>query len=153
MKSQILVCLLSFLLVACGQQNSGDASSEPEPATVEISAAVMPQLPPGQSTAAVYLKLENKSAQTLVINHIVSSVSDHIEVHRNIYQEGVMQMRSVRHASIAPNSTMLFAPGGYHLMLFDVNDGLAVGDHFPLTIEFQGGVKAEGTVSVEAIAP
>ncbi len=144
----ISVWLCLALSVAC--------SKEPVPGGAEmgisVKSAVMPSLAPGQMTAAIYLLLENNTEQTLVINHIVSSISDHIEVHRTFYEDGMMKMRSAPHVSIAPSGKMRFAPEGYHLMVFDISSPVQAGDQFSLTIEFEGGKTVTGKVDVRRLA-
>lgn len=119
---------------------------------VEILSAVMPALAPGQTTAAIYLSLVNNTHDVLVINHIEASVSDHIEVHRVFYEEGMMKMRPVAHVRVEPDTKMQFSPGGYHLMVFDLVGDITRGDAFDLTIHFNGGKSVTGSVNVRPLA-
>lgn len=141
----VFLLLWLFGLTACEHEQA----REPE---VEILSAVMPALAPGQTTAAIYLSLVNNTRDALVINYIEASVSDHIEVHRNYYEEGMMKMRPVAHVRVEPDTKMQFTPGGYHLMVFDIVDATASGDAFDLTIHFEGGKSVSGIVSVRPLA-
>jgi|GEM_PF-1055720 len=146
----VLFMVVCSWVLACSPEKGGkQISAVPE---VEISAAVMPAMAPGQGVGAIYLSLRNNTADALVINFIESSVSDHIEVHRNFYEEGVMKMRPVTHVRVEPNGKMLFNPGGYHLMVFNISQSLGEGDTFPLTIRFDNGKAVTGTVEVKRIA-
>ncbi len=118
---------------------------------VTLADAVMPAMPPGQTVATIYFRLENNTSQALVVNHLQAPISDHIEVHRNFYEDGMMKMREVSHLRIAAGSKLLFEPGGYHLMVFGIAEPLNSGDQFPLTIEFEGGVSTETVVEVKAL--
>lgn len=134
--------LIGSCLLAC-------ADSAQAPAGIEIVGAVMPALPPGQRVGAVYLTLKNNTDKMLVVNYLHSDLTDHIEVHRNLYSDGVMQMRQVRHLSLDPWSKIHFEPGGYHLMLSDIDSAPSVGDTFSLVFEFESGLQATTTVAVK----
>ncbi len=119
---------------------------------VELHSAVMAVPPPGLHTGAVYFVLRNNSDQTLIVNHIHSPISDHIEVHRNYYEEGLMKMRPVPHVSVVAGGKMRFEPGGYHLMVFDMSPTPEIGSSFELTIEFENGITATGIVVAKRLA-
>ncbi|WP_018015236.1 copper chaperone PCu(A)C [Teredinibacter turnerae] len=136
-----IVWLLLWLLPGCEQ------TTPPDPVTVD--AAVMPQLPPGQKTAVVYMTLKNNSSAMVTLNYLHSDLSDHIEVHRNIYENGLMKMRPVQHLRLDPHAALAFQPGGYHLMLFDVEDAPPIGQTFDLVLEFEGGLKVTTEVTVK----
>lgn len=138
--------LASLLLAASG------CGEKPSQADIVISDAVMPVPAPGQATAAVYLALSNNGTDTLVINHISAPVAEHIEVHRNLYEDGMMKMRPVNHLMINPGSRLLFTPGGYHLMVFGMANPLKSGDSFPITIEFEGGKSVTAAVAVKPLS-
>jgi len=142
-----IAMLFMAALAGCGNEGAGVA-----PPDIEIESAVMPVLAPGQTTAAIYLSIRNNTDEPAVVNYIYAAISDHIEVHRNIYEEGMMKMRPVPHVSIPAHGTMQFAPNGYHLMVFGISSTPSAGDQFSLTIEFEGGRVATGNVNVRPLA-
>lgn len=131
--------------------NLHEGAGEPKTQTekVSISGAFIKELPPGKSTAAMYLLMKNISDTTQSLNYVHSPVAENIEVHRVIYQEGMMKMRQVKHLHINPGQKLIFEPGGYHLMLFGISDKLEVGSTFPVTLEFEGGVTSVVDVLVK----
>ena len=135
---RLMLCLILFL-VACTEK----------PKEIEVTQAVMNALPPGQQLGAVYLKIQNPFPETQVLNYVHSDVAEYIEVHRHIYDNGMMQMRPVKHLMVDANSEILFKPGGYHLMLFGISEPLAVGDKFTVWFEFNGKLPLEAVVSVK----
>lgn len=153
----LLVILVGFL-TACdrtenthAQQSGGSAvGGEPQQqGAIEVVSATMPVLPPGQSLGVVYLVLRNNTDNMVVMNNLYSDITDHIEVHRNYYENGMMKMREVHHLQLAPKSKILFEPGGYHLMLFDIATAPQLGDKFNLTLEFEGGRSVTTQVTVK----
>lgn len=145
---RLWLLLLLSIPAGCSREQPAPAA---ENTAVAISAAVMPLPAPGQTTAAIYLNLINNTSTTLVINYIEASISDHIEVHRNYYENGMMKMRPVAHVSIEPGGKMQFTPGGYHLMVFDMSAPPADGENVTLTIHFEGGQSVTGKVSVRPL--
>lgn len=133
--------VLMLLLSACGTKNE----------SIEISSAVMNQLAPGQSTGAVYLNIKNTLNKTLTLNYVHSDNVEKIEVHRHIYDNGMMQMRQVKHLIVDAKSELIFKPGGYHLMLFGINSPLVKGDQFSIWFEFSGESPIEVNVGVKAL--
>lgn len=134
--------LLTCCLCAC--------QSEPG-ALWEVSQAHMREPAPGQTRAAVYLRLKNLAAEDRHIQLLSTPVAGTAEVHRHTYEDGVMKMRPVAHAQVPAHSELAFAPGGYHIMLIDLADVPAVGGRFPLTFEFDAG--APLVIDVEVRGP
>jgi copper(I)-binding protein len=126
-------CLFVLACCLCACQ------SEPDGLWV-ASQAHMNEPAPGQTRAAVYLKLENLSAEDRRIQFLSTPVAGTAEVHRHTYEDGVMKMRPVAHAQIPARSALVFEPGGYHIMLIDLAEVPAVGSRFPITFEFDTGV-------------
>ena len=114
-----------------------------------ISEAFVKAMAPGQTSAAVYFLINNPTEHDLVVNHVTTPVAAAVEVHRVIYDNGMMKMRAINHLKIPRKSKLVFEPGGYHLMLIGVDERLKKGRDFDITIEFEGGVKLSATVKVK----
>ena len=52
---------------------------------------------------------------------------------------------------IEPGKTVKLAPGGYHLMMFDLKGPLKQGDKLPVTLEFEKAGKVTVEFKVEGI--
>lgn len=137
----LILGLTVCALIAC--------SPEEPAATVVVNDAFMPQLAPGQSVGAVFMRIANDTPDDIVLNYVHAPIASNIEVHRTIYDEGMMQMRPVKHVRVEAGKSLLFEPGGYHLMLFGVENQPEVGETFELTLEFEGGVNVITQVRVK----
>ncbi|WNO08556.1 copper chaperone PCu(A)C [Teredinibacter sp. KSP-S5-2] len=131
----VVYALIAAAIVACDAKN---VEKEPEQQLV-VTNAFMYALPPGKTVGAVYLTLENKTGRTHILNYVHSPIASKVEVHRNIYENGMMQMRHVPHLTLDPKAKLVFEPGGYHLMVFDIEKPLKENDQFELNLEFEGG--------------
>ena len=65
---------------------------------------------------------------------------------------GVMTMRPLdKGLSIEPGKTVKLAPGGYHLMMFDLKSPLKQGEKLPVTLDFEKAGKVKVTLDVEGV--
>lgn len=136
-----LVCFFIFLLFACEKKSP-----------LEIEQFHINALPPGQTSAAAYMILRNNTKETLVLNYVHSPVASEVEVHRVIYDQGMMQMRKVNHLQIEPGASLHFEPGGYHLMLTGIENVPPVGDSFTVTFEFEAGYTLSAQAEVRSLS-
>jgi copper(I)-binding protein len=71
------------------------------------------------------LKIETEAAQAA-------------ELHETqIDEQGVMRMRPVDRLLLRAGESVTLEPGGKHIMLIDLKEGLAVGDTLRLTLTFE----------------
>lgn len=143
---------LLWIAVLVGCFTSG-ACQRPatEEALWQAENAHMKVMPPGQTRAAVYLVLHNPGAQDRKILSLETDIAGQAEVHRHTYEDGMMKMRRVSHALIPAEGSLVFEPGGYHIMLLDVAEPPAVGAQFSVTMEFDGGERFTFPVDVRPI--
>ena len=65
---------------------------------------------------------------------------------------GVMTMRPLdKGLAIEPGKTVKLAPGGYHLMMFDLKGQLKQGDKVPVTLEFEKAGKVTVSLDVQGV--
>lgn len=65
---------------------------------------------------------------------------------------GVMKMRPIdKGLTIEPGKTVKLAPGGYHLMMFDLKSPLKQGEKVPVTLEFEKAGKVTVSLDVQAV--
>lgn len=61
-----------------------------------------------------------------------------------------MQMRRANSFPLPPTGRFTLKPQGAHIMIMDLNRGLAVGDTYPLTVVFEKAGAVTTEVSVRA---
>jgi copper(I)-binding protein len=52
-------------------------------------------------------------------------------------------MVKLERIAIAPGGRLVFAPGGYHLMMFERTRPLQAGDQVPITLDFDDGYQLQ----------
>jgi copper(I)-binding protein len=150
MINKITVVFLALLLAGCG------------PSTLEATDAWARPTAAG-GTAAVYLKLRNGTAQDLILIGASSEVARVIEMHHSMAMDemegmianepdtDVMTMAPVDELPLEAGETITFEPGGYHLMLIDLQQELIAGELFLVALHFPNSPDLQ--VEVQVLAP
>jgi copper(I)-binding protein len=138
--------LLSLLLAApaCAQEvKAGD---------LVITQAWSRATPGGAKVAGGYLTIENKGSAPDRLIGGSTDVAAKVQVHEMATTNGVMTMRPLDGGlTIEPGKTVKLAPGGYHLMMFDLKSPLKQGDKLPVTLEFEKAGKVEVSFDVQGV--
>lgn len=66
----------------------------------------------------------------------ISTLSDHVEMHKTIMDNGVMKMAQVPKIFLNENSRVSLEKGGLHFMLFDLKKRPIEGESYPVNIWF-----------------
>lgn len=169
-----------LLLAACGDDSS-TANDSPSPALAAPTTQAAPVVgvavdgvwartsPSMARAGAVYLTVSNPGDQpdALVGATVDASVAARIELHEIAAagemgsattagghgDAGMMTMQHVDRVEIAAGATVALAPGGYHLMLFDLTEPLVEGDRFDVTLSFEHAGDVTVTADVRDSAP
>src|SRR5882762_1140947 len=111
-----------------------------EEAGVSVGDAWVREAPPGVAMMAGYMVLQNKTSRPQVLVAARSSGFEAVTIHRTIAKKGMTGMEHAPQIELLPNASLLFAPGGYHLMLLNPKRTLHAGDRVDITLEFRGGL-------------
>jgi len=140
-------------LVACSGETMHDGHSEAPhenhamaKGIVISNARVLPPFP-GKDTAAAYFEIANHGPAADRLVSVSSPISDAVEIHNHIEEDGVMKMRMVKDGiALAPGASVELRPGSYHIMMFkaELPDNQ---DDVALTLTY------ENAESVTVIAP
>jgi copper(I)-binding protein len=77
-------------------------------------------MPPGAQVSAAYGLLMNHGDQTVTLSTVSSDISGTAEMHEVIADGDQRRMAELESIDIAPHQTLIFEPGGRHIMLLDV---------------------------------
>jgi periplasmic copper chaperone A len=137
---------LGCLLIAAAR------AEEVKAGDLVITGAWSRATPGGAKIAGGYLTIENKGSVADRLIGGSGEIAGKVEVHEMAMKDGVMTMRPLDNGLvIEPGKTVKLAPGGYHLMLFDLKDPLKQGDKVPLTLEFEKAGKVNLSLDVQGI--
>lgn len=117
-----------------------------------ISQAWARATPTGAKVGGGYLTIENKGASADRLIGGSADAAGRIEVHEMAVTNGVMTMRPLdKGLAIEPGKTVKLAPGGNHLMMFDLKSQLKQGDKLPVTLEFEKAGKVTVSLDVQGV--
>lgn len=117
-------------------------------AQVKVNDAWVRATAPGQPVAGAYLKITSAQAAALVAVH--SPVAGRAEIHEMKMDGGVMRMRPVARVGLPAGGTVALQPGGYHVMLMNLEKPLRPGDTVPITLVIEGHDGKRRDVEVKA---
>jgi periplasmic copper chaperone A len=135
----IVVLLVMTAMAACS------ARVEQAEARLVISDTwVRPALASG--TTAAYLNITNNSDNPITISGVTADFADMIQIHQTVVENDMAQMQHTDNGlRIGAGETMRLEPGGYHIMLMNVQQALNEGETVTLSITFDTGE----TITVE----
>ncbi len=130
------IVLMSFTMMASSQ-----ASQD-----VAISGAWVRATKPGQEVGAAYMTLTSGTDVSLV--KAEASTAGTVEIHSMTMNNGVMKMRMLENLELKAGKPVELAPGGFHLMLFDLKSPLKAGESVEFTLHFKS---AKGDERVQTV--
>jgi periplasmic copper chaperone A len=108
--------------------------------------------PNGAKIGSGYFTVENKGTTADRLIGVSADIAGKVEVHEMATKDGVMTMRPLdKGLTIDPGKTIKLAPGGSHLMMFDLKAPLKQGDVLPVTLEFEKAGKVKISLDVQSI--
>jgi copper(I)-binding protein len=112
-----------------------------EAAGVSVRDAWARETPPGMTMMAGYMELRNNTSRPQVLVAANSSGFETVTIHRTIIKDGMAGMVHAPQIELTPGTSLIFAPGGYHLMLMNPKRTLRVGDRVDINLEFRSGLR------------
>lgn len=101
---------------------------------IEFGDAWVRAMPPFQPNSAAYMTITNHRSTAIAVVSARSSVSQRTELHETREVEGLMRMQKLEGLAIAPGERAELAPGGTHLMLFNLAFRPVPGDDITLCL-------------------
>lgn len=126
--------LLSCTLTSC-RSDSGQKTSPSKDGILTVHNAWARPAKQGMTSGA-YLSIANGADQPDTLIDITTEAASMAEIHESYQQNGVSGMRPAGKLAIGPKSTLELMPGGYHIMLMQLDRELALGDTIELTLYF-----------------
>ncbi|MDG1311459.1 MAG: copper chaperone PCu(A)C [Porticoccaceae bacterium] len=97
--------------------------------SLQASDAYIRTMPPGLTTTAGFLSITNSGSTPCLLLSAESQLSDRLEFHEHLHSDGMMRMRPVTGGINVPaGETVVFKPGGLHIMLFNIQQPLIAGE-------------------------
>ena len=147
-----LASIAGAVIAACLSTLPRAQADEVKAGDLVITQAWSRATPGGAKIGGGYLTIENKGSAPDRLIGGSADIAGKVEVHEMTMNNGVMTMRPLdKGLTIEPGKTAKLAPGGYHLMMFDLKRPLKQGDKLPVTLEFEKAGKVTISLDVQGV--
>jgi copper(I)-binding protein len=151
--AQLATILLCLFLAGCGGGGGlpgaevASVGAEAVVGDLTISGAWARSMPAGFN-GAVYLEVENRGDAPIGLRVAESGVAKRVEMHETVRDGDMLRMvHQPEGVEVAAGSSLIFEPGGFHIMLFELGEALEAGQHFDLEMVAEPG----GPITVEVL--
>lgn len=125
-----IVSLLAIATVACSSTGTGNAT------TITVTDA---WLRPGLDPTAVYLTIENDTAEPVTLTGVSADWAGEVMIHHTVERDGLMVMEHMDSLVIPVGESVSLAPQGMHIMAQDLNSTISEGDKVRLELVTSSG--------------
>ncbi len=138
--AKTLAAITLLFTTACG--NHGDHHMMNAGETViqgdlTVSGSWVRAAEPPAKTSAVYLTIDNAGTEADSLIAVSSELAEFTEIHQSLKEDGVSLMRKVKAIEVPANGSANLEPGGYHVMLINLNGEIAADETYSLTLTFE----------------
>ena len=137
-KLYVVLAMLAVMLFACSKQ-------APE---ISITDNWVRATAEGQDVGAAYMTITSASDTSLI--KVESSASDSVEIHSMSMENGIMKMRMLEQLDLKAKTPNKLAPGGFHLMLFDLKNPLKAGETVSFSLHFKNEAGKETLLTISS---
>jgi len=122
-------------------------NAQPTPVTAASPSVRLPAVP--GRPAAGYFELDADPGQGALTS--VSAPQAHrVEMHETMSAGNMTSMRPLDRVAVPAGQRLVFAPGGRHLMLYDLNPAIRPGGEVTLVLHFEHGPPVTLSARVES---
>ena len=91
------------------------------------------------NNSAAYMTINNlTNKQITILGASAADVANNVELHKSFVDEkGVSRMTSIDKIVVPAKSSISLAPGGIHIMLFELKRKLSAGDNFKIILALE----------------
>jgi len=140
----LVVTLVAVSAAACGSGSASPTAPAGGPLTVKDAWA---RAAASGADTAVYLTIVNGRVDADILTGVATDAAQAAAIHQTTTDSsGMTGMQMTPSVTIPGGGTVMFAPGGYHIMLTGLKQALNPGDQVRITLAFQNA----GVVSVTA---
>ncbi len=116
--------------------------------TLVMEDAWVRAMPPGKPMTAAYVDLKNIGDSAVAVVSASADIAGSVELHISKEVDGYTKMQQIHGFAVAAGESVKLAPGGMHLMLFDLTYTPEPGDEVTVCIQLAGGGEVCGKAGV-----
>ena len=117
-------------------------------ASVQVSGAWARATAPNAMSGGAFLTLTAHGHPDALVG-VSTPVAKTAELHETVNDKGIMKMLPAPVLALQPDAPVTLKPGGYHIMLMELQHQLTRGESFPLTLRFEHAPPQTVNVMIE----
>jgi periplasmic copper chaperone A len=142
--------LLALSLAGCGEAEGASASDGGGTITIEDGWVRATAGTDDPTMSAAFMVINNGTDKDVALTAAASPVAGMVQLHEMVMADGDMVMQEVADGiTVAAGRGKVLEPGGFHVMLMDVQQELAPGDEAEVTLTFSDGSTQTLTLPVK----
>lgn len=145
-RSAAALATLSLLAIGgCSSEDSGSGSdtatsAEGSSEALKATDGWVKAATAADKMTAVFVNLENLTDEDVQITSATTDMSDKAELHEMVEKDGQMVMQETQDGlSISPSGTLELKPGGYHIMVMNLQEDVVAGEKHEVTLTLSNG--------------
>lgn len=142
----VTASLLTLLLLP-----SSGLSQDYRIGSLAVDQAWARESPPTVTNGAAFMTITNRGTSTDRLMSADAEVSERVELHTHLMDQGVMRMRQVDSIELKPGEVTELKPGGLHVMFIGLKAPFKAGQQVPVTLRFERGGNLEIEVPVKTM--
>ena len=91
--------------------------------------------------SAMYFMIENNSDKADTLYKAASKSAALVQIHETFMKNGLMGMREVKYIAVPAHSSVIFKPGGYHVMFIQLKKDFKIKSREEAYLYFKSGTK------------
>jgi len=119
--------------------------------TLAVEQAWARESPPTVTNGAAFMTITNRGTSSDRLVSAEAEVSERVELHTHLMDDGVMRMRQVDSIELKPGEVTQLKPGGLHVMFIGLKAPFKAGEQVPVTLRFEQGGSLEIDVPVKTM--
>jgi hypothetical protein len=136
-----------------GSDTHAESAATPSPAAAKIQVTDATARATTNDVSAVYFTVKNPGpADRLVKAAVDASVAQVAQLHTMVTEGATARMQQVDGIDVPAGGEVVLKPGGYHVMLMNVQKPLKEGDSVPVTLTFEKGGTVQVIAAVKTLA-
>jgi periplasmic copper chaperone A len=137
-----------LLLTGCSESEGNAIDGAIEVSNAYVRATDENSSMGGMLMTGAFMDIYNNTEESVSLVSAESDVAGLVEIHEVV--DGVMRQKEGG-IVIPSQETSVLKPGGNHVMLMDLMNGLVAGDEVRITLEFSNGDRVEVVAAVKVI--
>lgn len=148
----VILATVPLALTACSDAAEAPAAPADENAIagVEVTDARLVLPPVSGNPGAVYFNLANNGERSVTFRNAKVASAARAEMHETVMQGDQMVMGEGHPFTVQPGESVEFAPGGRHVMAFDLGPEVTEGSTTEVTLIAAGGRRHVFEATVQA---